>query len=274
MPDPDYFEEIILCESPKLADTLYPATLSELKTYKALHQAIDIATPDRIKLVLKQLLESHAKIAASWLTELLLTNDEEIEKERMAHDYKLYHKTSSDEEGSDGGSEHGSEEESNTSMENRNKGLDNKHKSEISKDKPLQWVPPPPSNVRPRHIVCEQCEKEFDVRKNWKKACNYHTGMGTPKNKSRMPARLTWRLCFIGILDVDWDSDIWADHDENCHGPVDTEENKEEYPEGFIWDCCEKRGAAEGCKIGWHKDKARTKTEANINNKRKRRTWE
>lgn len=37
---------------------------------------------------------------------------------------------------------------------------------------------------------------------------------------------------------------------------MDTESSREEYPEGFIWTCCNKRGGGEidGCKIGRHKE--------------------
>ncbi|EPE09533.1 caib baif family enzyme [Ophiostoma piceae UAMH 11346] len=57
-----------------------------------------------------------------------------------------------------------------------------------------------------------------------------------------------------GELTVDWDGDVWADHDENCHGPIDTEEHRIEYPEGFLWDCCEEvNGDTPGCsKLDWH----------------------
>ncbi|MCJ1398751.1 hypothetical protein MMC11_001952 [Xylographa trunciseda] len=273
MPEPSDSKKSASFRPTKVAETLYPATPSELESHQALHQAIDLATPDRIRLVLKELLDNHAEIATSWLTDLLMTNDEEIEQEQKSHIRKVYHKTSSDEENSDeensdensdeensdevdsdGGNESESEGESTNSMgEHTSKGLNDK----ISKNKPQ-----PPRNVRPRYFVCKNCEEEFDVLENRKNACRYH------------PAQVTWRVGFTGILQVDWDSDTWADHDENCHGPIDTDENKEEYPEGFMWECCEEEGTAGGCMIGWHKDKARTKTEAYLGNKRKRRKWE
>lgn len=55
------------------------------------------------------------------------------------------------------------------------------------------------------------------------------------------------------MLEPDWDSDIWADNDEDCHGPVDTPENQHDHPEGFIWTCCDKLGDEPGCRIGFHK---------------------
>jgi hypothetical protein len=59
-----------------------------------------------------------------------------------------------------------------------------------------------------------------------------------------------------GNHEIDWDSDFWADHDEMCHGPIDTEENMKEFPEGFFWDCCEENLSDPGCQIGRHLERA------------------
>jgi len=53
-----------------------------------------------------------------------------------------------------------------------------------------------------------------------------------------------------GDLEVDWEGDHWADHDEDCHGPIDTNSNRREYAEGFIWSCCGKLGGSCGCEKG------------------------
>ena len=51
-----------------------------------------------------------------------------------------------------------------------------------------------------------------------------------------------------GQLEVDWDGDYWADHDEDCHGrSIDTKSNRREHPEGFVWSCCGEVGNADGC---------------------------
>jgi len=55
-----------------------------------------------------------------------------------------------------------------------------------------------------------------------------------------------------GELEVDYDADIWADHDENCHGTIDTDSMRAEYPEGFVWTCCDKPGDEAGCTWGRH----------------------
>ena len=53
-----------------------------------------------------------------------------------------------------------------------------------------------------------------------------------------------------GDLEVDYEGDFWADHDEDCHGKIDTNSMRREYPEGFKWTCCEKTGDESGCTLG------------------------
>ena len=48
------------------------------------------------------------------------------------------------------------------------------------------------------------------------------------------------------------DDEAFADHDENCHGPIDSSENREAYPEYFIYTCCDQNMLSEGCKTGRH----------------------
>ncbi|CAN9188491.1 unnamed protein product [Alternaria alternata] len=84
---------------------------------------------------------------------------------------------------------------------------------------------------RQRFEICIQCDKEYDVLQNHKRSCEWHDGS----------------------QEVDWDGDFWADHDERCHGTIDTEEMRKEYPGGFLWDCCDKPGDASGCKSSRHR---------------------
>ena len=56
----------------------------------------------------------------------------------------------------------------------------------------------------------------------------------------------------IGELEVDEEGDFWADHDENCHGEIDTDDTREQCPDGFIWDCCNELGGSKGCTAGKH----------------------
>ena len=44
------------------------------------------------------------------------------------------------------------------------------------------------------------------------------------------------------------DEDSFVDWDEDCHGLMDTRENRKEYPENFVWTCCgEYLTESEGC---------------------------
>lgn len=94
-------------------------------------------------------------------------------------------------------------------------------------------APHPKRPAKPRYLVCQQCEADFDVTKNNPEACRWHPGECEP----------------------DYESDFWADHDENCHGIIST--LRDEYPEGFIYDCCEEDGTSKGCEVGRHEAKSR-----------------
>jgi hypothetical protein len=56
----------------------------------------------------------------------------------------------------------------------------------------------------------------------------------------------------LGELEVDYHADVWADHDERCHGTIDTDTMRKENPEGFTWSCCNEDGRADGCQTGPH----------------------
>lgn len=43
-------------------------------------------------------------------------------------------------------------------------------------------------------------------------------------------------------MEWDWDGE----------GHAEDEENKEEYPEFFDYNCCDRVGTSKGCKVGWH----------------------
>ena len=54
------------------------------------------------------------------------------------------------------------------------------------------------------------------------------------------------------MLEVDHDEDFWADHDEVTHGPINTDDMREDFPQGFRWDCCDELGDTKGCTRGRH----------------------
>ncbi|KAF4552078.1 Hypothetical protein D9617_11g009250 [Elsinoe fawcettii] len=83
---------------------------------------------------------------------------------------------------------------------------------------------------RKRYETCRYCHEEYDISRNDDEDCEAHTG----------------------DLEVDDEGGFWDDHDEDCHGEIDSEEMREEYPEGFVWTCCNKKGDEEGGRVGKH----------------------
>lgn len=59
----------------------------------------------------------------------------------------------------------------------------------------------------------------------------------------------------IGAKEVNYDAELWDDHDEDCHGRMECFEDDSDYQEGFIWSCCGKSGANKGCFMSNHKTK-------------------
>lgn len=59
----------------------------------------------------------------------------------------------------------------------------------------------------------------------------------------------------VATTEPDDDGDFWADHDENCHGIIDSKEMRDEFPDGFVWTCCERTGTDPGCLLGPHRSR-------------------
>ncbi|KAJ5833773.1 hypothetical protein N7474_002084 [Penicillium riverlandense] len=86
--------------------------------------------------------------------------------------------------------------------------------------------------LRTRYAICENCDKEFDVTSNTSKSCFYHSDYNAP------------------------DYDAFVDHDEDCHGTIDSDEMRKEFPENFIYECCGRNLTEEPCENDWHREKA------------------
>ncbi|KAK4163291.1 hypothetical protein QBC43DRAFT_264369 [Cladorrhinum sp. PSN259] len=85
-----------------------------------------------------------------------------------------------------------------------------------------------------KHLVCGQCKQTFhsDSNNNGKRpACRYHSGE----------------------LEVDYD--LWPDHNEKYHGPINTSFHRKEYPDQFVWNCCDEPGNEPGCRRSRHRTK-------------------
>ncbi|KAF7176018.1 hypothetical protein CNMCM7691_001193 [Aspergillus felis] len=86
--------------------------------------------------------------------------------------------------------------------------------------------------VRPRYAVCANCEVEYDVTKNSKESCRFHPEEAVEDEKY-------WE-----------DIDLWSDDE------IDTQENREDHPEGFVYGCCGRHYGEKECKVGWHEEEA------------------
>jgi hypothetical protein len=72
--------------------------------------------------------------------------------------------------------------------------------------------------------ICVNCGTTFNIGDD--QACRYHDEG----------------------LEEDEGADFFADHDEDCHGRIDDDWTKTEYPEGYQWTCCEQSGTVWGCR--------------------------
>jgi hypothetical protein len=107
-----------------------------------------------------------------------------------------------------------------------------------------------PTKKRKRFELCTQCKEEYDVLANDEEGCNWHTGVYLSCMYMFPSANHN-----AGHLEVNDESSTWDDWDSNIGGSRDDTETVEEYPQGYIWSCCEKRGDDEddsGCQVGPH----------------------
>ena len=100
-----------------------------------------------------------------------------------------------------------------------------------------------------RWKVCVRCGEYYgpnDETDLCKK--KYHPGMFflcTYMRVSRRPGHTANVL--PGVLEPDYQSDYWADWDEDCHGYIELQ--KDEHHGGFMYTCCKKAGDEEGCRL-------------------------
>ncbi|KZV97811.1 hypothetical protein EXIGLDRAFT_832568 [Exidia glandulosa HHB12029] len=75
--------------------------------------------------------------------------------------------------------------------------------------------------------TCDQCGEHYDATEEDQECC-YHDG------------------------ELEVDEECFEDHDEDCHGPMDTPANRRDWPENFKWTCCDETTNSEGCRTGEH----------------------
>lgn len=57
---------------------------------------------------------------------------------------------------------------------------------------------------------------------------------------------------------------VWGSFDWDDWEVLDTEEMREDYPEGFYYDCCGDAGDSKGCRWGIHKSAAGAEKGVNV----------
>lgn len=102
--------------------------------------------------------------------------------------------------------------------------------------------------VVPRWERCANCDAEYDVNAAQEDdECSFHPGeFGYSVGRGLLTSETR-----AGELEVN--EEEFVDWDENCHGPMDTTLNRRQYPENFMWSCCDADGTAPGCVVGEHK---------------------
>lgn len=100
-----------------------------------------------------------------------------------------------------------------------------------------------------RYVACANCDEEFDIGQEREEGeCRYHPGQSRAFSFGIIHCTHTGG--FSGDLSVDYES--FVDWDEDCHGPMDTSSNRREYPENFLWSCCDRDGTTPGCVSNEH----------------------
>ena len=54
----------------------------------------------------------------------------------------------------------------------------------------------------------------------------------SPEKKRKVGDEEQWH--HPGDLEPDFEDDSWADHDEECHGTIDSNWCRREYPDGYV----------------------------------------
>ncbi|KAK8252168.1 hypothetical protein IWZ00DRAFT_553403 [Phyllosticta capitalensis] len=105
---------------------------------------------------------------------------------------------------------------------------------------------------RKRFAICSRCREDYDVKANSWNSCHWHDEYDVTLNKPDACIRHN------GFLEPDEDHSVWDywddDKDGNRWEPY--EKVAERYPQGYLWSCCDRRGTTkERCLSTPHLDK-------------------
>lgn len=116
---------------------------------------------------------------------------------------------------------------------------------------------PKPNTLPDGKKICLECKEEYWEDKNWPRSCWSHNGklkLPDPKmfDFQISSMALIRRLLLAGRLALDTTKPVWSNIDYDDEDELDTDEMREQVPEGFVYECCGESGLSKGCKWGKH----------------------
>ena len=211
-------------------------SLTPSNTKIVLRYAIQLLSQERIRSVLRNVCNNSEEASALALKFFAVPEERvrrEVVEQNHNSDLNSTEKGEAEEEESD--------EEDESDIENKDEEEDEDEDTDEPEDRVSAAASSSLKRVRPRLATCKNCSEEFDVATNDKRSCMWHP--------SRVPAFLYPGCSYrhiLGRMEPDYNSDFWADHDEDCHGRI--EDLGDEYPEGFMFPCCRQPGDSDGYK--------------------------
>ena len=112
---------------------------------------------------------------------------------------------------------------------------------------------------------CSVCGQLFTKQTNSRHSCRYHNGefLGRTDMKRKVSLMLDKSAifcgstnqisCLAGTMELDSQADVWSDWDEHVCGRMDNQDNRQAYPDGFRWTCCNRSGSRRGCQRTSHR---------------------
>lgn len=203
----------------------------------SLKTAIVNAQPERVRATLQEICNASPE-AFQIAQNLLLVPEEHVKHKTINRSNRIEDDTDQDEDEDEQDDNESSDDEDDSEGSDDASREDGGDDEENGEDHPRIF--PNGSTViqtngvkrlRSKFATCTHCSEEFDVADNGKDSCVWHPGG----------------------READYRADIWADHDEDCHGRISDLED--DFPESFIYSCCKRVGTAEGCRIGRHVEK-------------------
>ncbi|KAB8250721.1 hypothetical protein BDV35DRAFT_388813 [Aspergillus flavus] len=182
-------------------------------------EAIDSASRGTLQVVLKAIYQDDQSIRDRVSNSLLITEDQVRIPSKDDEE--------SDEEGSEDEKDEDDEDDEQSESEDENPRSERRRSNQQATGS---------KRLRHRYAYCENCDKGFDVTKNTK-----------PAEDIIQTTSPTADTCYP-------DEEFFVDDNQYMNGDYDNGEVLETYPEGYIYECCDRRGDEEPCTVDRHKE--------------------